>query len=196
MDQRGMTFIEALVWIAVATFAMVALTNALLAFYRTSRSSIQESSAIAAAQHGIDIAVKAIRVASYSSSGQYPIISIAANQMSFYANVISGDPQVQQVRLFTTGTSFREGIIEPSGDPPSYTNTETITNLADNIQNLNAPTSTFIYYDGSGNVISDYNQFAKVRFVSINLIVDASTTSIPVALTLQSSAAMRNLVGQ
>ncbi len=191
----GVTLVETVVWVGVFTFAMIALTSALLSFYRTNSSAIKESSAIAAAQRGMDNAVKAIRIVSYSANGQYPVVSIGANQFSFYANITPGSGQIQKIRLFVAGSSLYEGVIQPSGDPPSYVNPETIYTLADYVQNLTVGTSTFGYYDQSGALINDYNQFVKVRFITINLVVDASTTSIPAALSLRSSAAMRNLIG-
>src|SRR6185369_10719931 len=126
--------------------------------------------------------------------GAYPIISIAPNQISFYSSVYKGDPHIQQVRFFTQGNSFQEGVIEPAGDPPAYTGTEILSTLSDYVQNLTVGTSTFIYYDQNGALISDYSQFQKVRFVTVNLIVDASTSSLPTQLTLTSSAALRNLI--
>ena len=189
-----MTLIEALVWIAVFIAAMLALTSSLISFYHVNSFAIKDSTAIQSAQRGMDVAVRAIRTAGYSNLGAYPIISIAANQISFYANVTKNDTNIQQVRLFTSGNSFYEGIIEPAGDPPAYTGTEIISDLSDYVQNLNVATSTFLYYDQSGNQINNYTQFQNVRFVTINLVVDASTSSLPTQLTLTSSAALRNLV--
>jgi type II secretory pathway pseudopilin PulG len=194
LNTRGMTFIEAMVWIAVFTAAMLALVSTLIYFYKTDHYVIAEASATASAQHAMDIAVRAIRTASYSNVGAYPVISIAPNQISFYANVTKGDPYTQQVRFFAQGTSFEEGVIEPSGDPPSYANPETITDLSDYVQNIGVGTSTFLYYDQSGNQITDYSKFQNVRFVIVNLFLDVSTTSLPTQLVLTSSAALRNLI--
>ena len=193
-SQKGMTLIEAMVWISVFTAAMIALTTALISFYRANSFVIKDANAIASAQHSMDIAVRAIRTAGYSNVGAYPVISIAANQISFYANVTNGSTNIQQVRFFTQGNSFMEGVIEPAGDPPAYTGTEVLTDLSDYVQNITVATSTFFYYDQNGSIITDYTQFQKVRFVTINLVVDASTSSLPTALTLTSSAALRNLI--
>jgi len=189
-----MTLIEAMVWIVVFISAMLALTSALISFYHINSFAIKDANAIASAQHSMDIAVRALRTASYSDVGAYPVISIAPNQVSFFSSVYKGDPHIQQVRFFTTGNSFEEGVIEPAGDPPAYTGTEIVSDLSDYVQNLSVGTSTFSYYDQNGTLISDYSQFQKVRFVTVNLVVDASTSSLPTQLTLTSSAALRNLV--
>jgi len=189
-----MTLIEAMVWIAVFIAAMTALTTSLLSFYHTNSFVIKGATAIQSAQRGMDVAVRAIRTAGYSNLGAYPVISIAANQMSFYANVTKGSPNIQQVRLFTQGSSLWEGVIEPAGDPPVYSGTEVLSDLSDYVQNITLATSTFMYYDQNGALITDYTKFQSVRFVTINLIVDASTSSLPTQITLTSSAALRNLI--
>ena len=190
-----MTLIEAVVWIGIFTSVMVILTQSLLYFYRTNRYTLQEAEAISSAQHGMDVVVRALRTASYSNNGAYPVISIAPNQISFYANVIKNDPLIQQVRFYVQGTSLWEGTIEPSGDPLSYaSSSETLTNVSNYVQNLTFATSTFTYYDQNGNQIIDDSQYNNLRFVTVSMIVDVSTTSLPTQLTLMSSAALRNLV--
>ena len=191
-----MTLIEAVVWIAVFAAIMVILTQSLLYFYRTNRYTLQEAEAISSAQHGMDTVVQALRTASYSNNGAYPIISIAPGQVSFYANVIKNDPLIQQVRFFVQGTSLMEGTIEPSGDPLSYApSSEVFKDLSDYVQNGTLATTTFMYFDQNGNQINNYSSYTNVRFVTISLVVDVSTTSLPTQLTLMSSAALRNLVG-
>ena len=191
-----MTLIEMIVWVAVFTMTMLVLTQSLLYFYRTNRYTLQEEEAISSAQHGMNIVVQALRTASYSNNGAYPVISIAPNQVTFYANVIKGDPLIQQVRFFIQGNSLLEGITEPSGNPLSYSSSsEAITTLSNYVQNLTLATSTFTYYDQGGNLITTMANYDGMRFVTINLIVDVSTTSAPTSLDLMSSAALRNLVG-
>lgn len=192
--RRGMTLIEALVWIAVLIAALLAITESLLSFYHTNRYAMQEAQAVSSAQHAMDVAVRTIRTASYSQVGAYPVISIDPQQISFYASVVKGSAAIEQVRIFTQGNSLYEGIVQPSGDPISYGGSETLTDLADNVINASLGTSTFFYYDQSGVPITDYSQFQNVRFVTISLIVDAATTSLPQQLTLTESAALRNLV--
>jgi hypothetical protein len=191
-----MTLIETVVWIAIFMGVMITLTQSLLYFYRANRYSFQEATAISAAQKGMNTVVQALRTASYANNGAYPVVSIAPNQVVFYASVIKGDPLIQQVRFFTQGTALYEGTIEPSGDPLTYaSSSEVIKNLSNFIQNLTLATSTFIYYDQNGAPISDYSDYVDMRLVTVSLVVDASTTSLPTQLTVTSSAALRNLVG-
>jgi type II secretory pathway pseudopilin PulG len=193
---KGMTLIEAMIWIAVFTSVMIMLTQSLLSFYRTNRYTLQEATAISSAQHSMDIVVRDLRTAAYSNNGAYPIVSIAPNQVAFYASVVKNDPLIQQVRFFVQGNSLFEGLIEPSGDPLTYASTsEVITTLSQYVQNLTVGTSTFVYFDQSGNQINDYTAYNNARFVGVNLIIDVSTSTSPNQLLLTSSAALRNIVG-
>jgi type II secretory pathway pseudopilin PulG len=193
-SSSGFTLIEIVVWIAVLTAALIALCSALVSFYHINSFAMKDAVAIGSAQHSMDTAVRAIRTAGYSQIGAYPVISIAANQISFYANVTKGSTNIEQVRFFTQGNSLYEGVIEPQGDPPAYTGTETLTDLSDYVLNTIVGTSTFFYYDQNGSLITNYTQFQNVRFVTVNLVVDVSTTSLPTQLTLTESAALRNLI--
>jgi hypothetical protein len=174
--------------------AMLVLTQSLLYFYRINRYTLQEEEAISSSQHAMNIVVQALRTASFSNNGAFPIISIAPNQVSFYANVIKNDPLIQQVRFFVQGTALREGTIEPSGDPLTYApSSEVFTTLSNYVQNVTFATSTFTYYDQNGSQITNMANYSAMRFVTINLVVDVSTTSLPTSLDLMSSAALRNL---
>jgi type II secretory pathway pseudopilin PulG len=191
---RGMTLLETMVWVGVLLAAMIALSNSLIAFYHTNAFIIRDATIVSSAQHAMDTAVRAVRSASYSNLGAYPVISISPSQMSFYSHVSTGNSNIQQVRIFTQGTALMEGVIEPQGDPPAYTSTEVLTTLSNYVLNASLSTTTFSYYDQNGTLITDYSKFQNVRFVTISLIVDTSTTTLPTQLTLTESAALRNLI--
>ena len=175
---------------------MIALVTSVLYFYRTSHYAIDQASAIASAQHGIDMMMRTIRETSYASNGAFPIVSISSGQIQFYASIIPGDPLVQKVRYYLLGTSLMQGVVEPSGDPPAYTNPETITILAPYVRNLAIATTTFTYFDKNGVAINDFTQIGSVRFISANVVVDLNPNANPTQLTLRSSTALRNLVGK
>ncbi|MEY4746965.1 MAG: hypothetical protein RLZZ416_14 [Candidatus Parcubacteria bacterium] len=191
----GMTLIESVVWVMVFTAATIALTSSVLYFYRTSNYAIQQAAATASAQRGIDAMIRSIREASYASNGAYPVVSLGANDVRFYADVDT-DSGVEQVHYYLSGTTLVKGIIEPIGDPPAYTSAEAISTLSDNVRNLTLGTNLFTYYDGNGNQMNDLAKIGDVRFVTASLLVDVDPLKSPTPLTLRSSAAMRNLVGK
>lgn len=188
-----MTLIETIVWIAVFTSATIALGSSLVYFYHTAHYSIEQSTAVASVQHGMDTMIRAIREASYASDGSYPIVSLATSSIVFYAHVNTQSPYVQKVRFFVQGTSLMEGVIEPSGDPPAYGGTEVISKLADYVQNLALSTTTFSYYDENGAAMTDLTKIGTVRFVTANVVVDANVNDQPNQLTLRTSTSLRNL---
>jgi type II secretory pathway pseudopilin PulG len=197
---RGFSAIEVIVWIGIFVIVMVAVTSSIVYFYTANKGAINEANAVAGAQDSINAMMTAIRETGFSSNGAYPIISMAGNDLRFYA-AVPNQTFVEEVHFYvatttstTSAAALYEGIIIPTGDPPSYANPEATSTLTSYVQNLAQGTSTFTYYDGNGNIISDYTQIQNLRFVTVNLILNVDPTN-PHAVDLRSSAAMRNLVG-
>lgn len=188
----GMMMVEVVVWVSVLIFALLALTTSVRYFYRTNAYAVEQASAVSSAQRGIDRAVRTTREAAYSSEGAFPIVSIGANDMVFYADIDS-DPLIEKVHYFLQGTMLRQGITDATGDPPGYTAAEVVSILSDNVRNLDQAQSTFRYYDQVGMEITDYARWADARFVTMSIIVNVDPNRLPNQITLTSSAAMRNL---
>ncbi len=191
----GLSLIETLVWIAVFISAMFALMTSVLYFYRTSNYTIQQASATVSAQHGIDQMIRSVREASYASNGAYPVVSLAGNDFKFYAD-IDGDFGIEQVHYYLSGTNLLKGVIEPSGDPSVYTGTEVVSTVSEDVRNIAQSTLIFTYYNKNGTLMSDYTKIGDVRYVSARLLVDVDPNKSPIPLSLNSSAALRNLIGK
>lgn len=191
---RGLTALEALIWVGVFSIVLGAIVFATINFYRANRYTISQAAAVASGQRGIDEMMRAIREAAYASDGAYPVVSMAANQFSFYAD-IDADPLVEKVRYFLQDTTLYNGIVNPSGNPPAYTDAEAVSTVAEYVRNAARATSTFRYFDKNGAPMSDLSKIGDVRFVTVTLIVDADTENPPPEITMRSSAGMRNLVG-
>jgi len=181
--------------VAVFTAAMLALTSSVLYFYRTSDYAIQEASATASAQRGVDSLVRTLREVSYASNGAYPIVSIGANDFSFYANVDT-DTAIEKVHYYISDVSLKRGIVDPTGDPPGYTAAEAVSEISDHVHNVDQSVSLFTYYDKNGAQISDYAEIGDVRFVVLNVMVDINPERAPAIIAFRSSAALRNLIGK
>lgn len=186
--------IEAVVWIGVFISAMLALTTSVLYFYRISNYTIQQATATASAQRGIDSMVRTIREASYASNGAYPVVSLSDNDFKFYAD-IDNDLGIERIRYYLLGSQLFKGVVEPMGDPAVYTGVEATSSVSEYVQNLNKSTALFTYYDKNGAQVTDYSKIADVRFVAANLLIDVDTNKTPIPLNLRSTAAMRNLIG-
>lgn len=194
VGHRGIGLIETMVWITVFTSAMLALTTSLLYFYRTSNYAIQQASATGSAQRGMDLMIRTIREASYASNGAYPIISLAGNDFKFYADIDS-DSGIEQVHYYLSGSNLMKGVVDPTGDPAVYTGAEVTSVVSQDVRNIAQSTLVFTYYDKNGVLISNYSKIGDVRYVSARLLVDVDPNKSPTPLSLNSSAALRNLIG-
>ncbi len=189
---RGMGIVETIVYVGVFLMIMLAIVTSIQYFYRTNNYSIQQASAVTSAQRGIDTMVRELREAAYSSNGAYPIVSFGQNDLRFYANVDT-DPLIEEVHYYVQGTSLMRGVIDPSGDPPSYANPEVASAISDNVRNVAHGIPIFTYYDTNGTQITDYTKIGDVRFISASVQVDVDPNRSPTPLTIRSSAALRNL---
>ncbi len=191
-----MSFIETMVWIALMVSAITAVASTVLYFYRTNAYSLEQSTAVTSAQHGLDSMVRTIREASFSSQGAFPIVSVSPNDFVFYADVDS-DPLVERVHYYLNGTTMMRGILKPTGNPPDYIGAETTDVVAEYVRNASVGSSTFQYYDALGaQVASSTTAYTGVRFVKVTLGVNVNLATLPNQLTLYSSAAIRNLIGK
>ncbi len=192
--ERGVSLIETVVWISVFTSAMLALTTSVIYFYRTSNYTIQQASATVSAQRGIDLMIRTAREASYASNGAYPVVSLAGDDLRFYAD-IDGDFGIEQIHYYLSGTSLMRGVIEPSGDPAVYTGVETVSIVSQDVRNIAQSTAIFTFYDKNGTLMNDYARIGDVRYISARLLIDVDPNKTPTPIYLNSSAALRNLVG-
>ena len=191
---RGMTLVEALVWISVFTMTMIAIVSALISFYRTNTYTLEQAEAVTSAQRALDQTVRAIREGAYSSQGAFPIHSIAENDFMFYAD-IDNDALIERVHYYLSGTTLMRGILDPTGNPPDYIGSEVTSVISRYVRNTAQGISTFRYYDEIGSEITNFANWTSVRFVTVNLAVNVNTAALPNQFTLSSSAAIRNLIG-
>lgn len=187
-----MTLIETVVWVAITLSAMLAIVTSVQYFYRTNNYAVEQAAAVSSAQRGIEAMVKTIREAAYSSNGAYPVIAMSSSSVAFYAD-IDNDPFIERLRFFVEGNSLKRGLIDPSGDPPVYTNPESISSVSDYVRNFDQNVPTFRYYDLNGNLMTDLTDIAEVRFIETTIVVNINPFRLPNQFTLRSTAALRNL---
>ncbi|MEK7627804.1 MAG: hypothetical protein AAB421_00090 [Patescibacteria group bacterium] len=191
-SQRGLTFIEVLVWISVFLSAMWAIVGSILGFYRANTYTLEQAQAVSSARRSVEGVVAVIREANYSSEGAYPVISMSTSSISFYAD-IDDDLLLEKVRYFVEGTNLKRGVVDPTGDPPAYTGAEVVTVVADYIRNIEQNKNAFTFYDVAGAQITNLSQVTALRFVRTDMVVNVSPEKLPNELTLRTSATLRNL---
>jgi hypothetical protein len=189
---RGMTAMEALVWVSVTSMLLLAIVQSVQYFYRTNTYVVEQGAAITSAQRGIEGMIKVMREAAYSSNGAWPVISMSSTSLAFYADV-DDDPFIERIRFYLSGDSLMRGIIDPSGDPPVYTNPEQVSSVSDYVRNTDQNVTLFKYYDVDGALMTDMTRIAEVRFVEATVVVNINPNRLPNQFTLRSTAALRNL---
>lgn len=187
-----MTLVETVVWVSITSMILLAITQSIQYFYRTNSYAVEQGAAITSAQRGIESMVKVMREGAYSSTGAWPIIAMATSSFSFYAD-IDDDPFIEQIRYFLDGNALKRGVIDPSGDPPVYTNPETISVISDYVRNNEQSVATFQYFDAAGNPLASLSNIAEVRFVQLTVVVNINPFRMPNQFTLRSTATLRNL---
>ena len=189
---RGLTFIEMLVTVAMVAIIMIAITDSVRYFYRANTSSVEQSYQIASARRGVELLVRDLREASYADDGSYPLASISENAITFYSDT-DRDAYVERIRYELDGTSLKRAVLDPSGSPLAYTGAAATTTASEYVRNTEEGTPIFSYYDASGNEITDYSQVDEVRSITVNLVVNIQPIRAPNEFTLRSSANLRNL---
>jgi type II secretory pathway pseudopilin PulG len=189
---RGMTLVETVVWVSITSMLLLAIVQSVQYFYRTNTYAVEQGAAITSAQRGIENMIKTMREAAYSSNGAWPIIAMSTTSFAFYADV-DDDPFIEQIRFYLAGDSLMRGVIDPSGDPPVYTNPEQVSTISDNVRNTDQDVILFRYYDVDGNLMVDLTKIAEVRFVQATVVVNINPFRLPNQFTLRSTAALRNL---
>lgn len=188
---HGMTLIETIVWVSVTTMIMLSIVQSVQYFYRTNSYTLEQASAVTSAQRGIENMIKTLREAAYSSNGAWPVIAMATSSFAFYAD-IDDDPFIERIRYFYDGQALRRGVIDPSGDPPVYTNPEVVSVISEYVRN-GTSTPLFQYYDVNGALMANLTRLTEVRFVQATVIVNINPNRMPNQFTLRSTAALRNL---
>ena len=190
---QGISFIEAVVTIGVASVALIVVGSMTIAFYRTHGYTIEQSFAINSARRGIERMVGDIREATFADDGSFPLESIGPYTLVFFSD-IDRDERIERVRFSLEHTVVLRGQAESAGNPLTYPlDDDSIQHVSDHIRNEEYGQALFHYYDETGNEILDYDQVTDVRFITVRVVVNINPERLPQDYTLQSSATLRNL---
>jgi type II secretory pathway pseudopilin PulG len=188
---KGLTIIETLVFIAIFTLAIGAVSGLLVYFYKSNAYVIQQAYTVNSARKGVEVMTREIREATYSDTGAYPVVESQDQSFSFYSD-IDRDNKIEKVRYFLEGSNFKKGEIEATGDSPRYDDdNEVISILSDNVRN--GTQKVFTYYNASSTEVADLTQLTDIKLVKVSLIVNIDPNRPPEEFTLTSSAQIRNL---
>lgn len=190
----GMSFIEAMVVIALTTFVMVAVTEAIATFYRVNAYTIAQAGQVSNARRGLDSLIRDLREMTYADDGTFPLAIMEEHKVGFYSD-IDRDDSVEYVEYELASTTVTKRIYNATGTPATYNLSvadETVT-VSEYVQNINQATSTFVYYDGTGAAATVSTTITDIRYIEALLIVNIDPVRDPGEYSLRSSAALRNL---
>ncbi len=194
----GLTLVELLVAVSIMLIVMIAVyafeTNILM---YTDQSQVQINNTWQA-EAVLKPITKELRSMIPSATGAYPIAAVSSTSLTFFSNIDS-DANIEQVRYFYSATNLNlsRGVVEPSGSPPSYNQSnETVSILANGVR-MPTNSSVFEYYDntyqGTSTPMVLPFSISNIRLIRIYLTIDTDPNRSPVVKTFTSSVSLRNL---
>ena len=192
-SSKGMTLLEAIIWLGVFVVILTAIVSSLRYTYRGQRFAFEQADATRSARVGVERSVRDLREASYADNGAYPIVSLATSTATFYSDY-DNDEKIERIRYFLDGTDLKRGIIESAGDPAVYaTSSEEVSVLSTDVRNSALGTPLFTYFDRDGTEVVDLTDVDALAFVLVRLVVNLHPERAPDDFELRSSAALRNI---
>ncbi len=190
---RGLTLIEVVVTVLIASSSMVVLFSVIMYLYQINQISYEQGFQLESARRGVETMVEDIREAAYSDDGSFPIVAIDPYGITLYSDT-DKDSSVEKIRYFLTGTNWKRGVTNATGTPPTYPSAnERVTIVSDFVRNTEQSLPIFHYYNATGTEITDMSDISEVTFVKADLVVNISPTHLPDEFVLRSSATIRNL---
>lgn len=189
---RGLTFIEMLVTLALTTIVMVAIVDSILFFYRANTATLEQAYQVEEARRGAELLVRDVREAVYGDDGAYPLATMASSSIVFYSDT-DLDGAIERISYRLIDTTLYRNVLDPAGNPPTYTGGGVTTTVSDFVRNFDEDTALFRYYNASSTEVVSSQFINTVVSVTVNLVVDIVEKHTPGKFTLRESATIRNL---
>ncbi len=195
--QRGFSFVEMLVVIALFTTTMLVITNGISSFYSFNTYTIAQSYQVSNATQGMTQLVRDLREMTYADNGAFPLVIMEKNKVGFYSD-IDRDSSVEYIEysLSTTTSVFTKKIFNATGTPLRYSATGTPDStiiLSEYVQNSIQNIPIFLYYDMNGALAATGTPAIDIRYMKLSIIVNIDPIRDPGQFMLRSSTALRNL---
>lgn len=192
--QTGLTIIEVLVVLFILVLVGTAVVTFQINIFSLNKISSDSLTAEGEARQAFKVITSEIRTMTPSSMGAYAIDQVGTSSITFYSNV-DNDSLIEKVRYFLSGNTLKRGVIKPSGNPLTYTGTESFKEMVHNI--ANATSSIFSYYDanydGTSAPLSAPVNPISVRLIKVNIIIDHDPVKSPPPFLITTQVSIRNL---
>jgi hypothetical protein len=192
----GLSLVEVVVYMSLAGIISGTFFSATLFFYKRNRDVLAEALGSQSVRKTIDRIVKDLREATFAHNGAFVIESMTPYEMIFYTDT-DKDDATERVRYYVTGTDFNRGVINATGNPPTYpTGSEVITMISNSIMNQTNSSPMFRYYDSAGVEITTMTETGRVTYIAISALVNrAPVGRAPRITEVRSSVSFRNPPG-
>ena len=193
-DSAGITILEMIVALGVFAITISIVMTYIWMGLRAQNKSVKHIVAQNNARRALTTIAGEIRSSMYSNAGSYPVEIAEGKSLTFYTN-IDADLDAERVRYFLDGTDLKRGVIEPSGQPPGYTDPEVESTLANYV--VNDTENIFTYYDQDYEGTASFLPFpvnkSLISLIRIDLIIDVDSNTPPDPMTTTTEAQLRNL---
>lgn len=194
INQRGMTFVEAIVVVALYLVVMLALMESITAFYRFNAYTIAQSYQVSEARQGMDLLVRDLREMTFADNGTFPLAVMGTSTVGFYSD-IDRDDSVEYVVYRMSSTTLYKFTYNATGSPLSYSTStpDATTTVSTYVQNGLQNIPIFKYYDMNGLPTTATSTVTDIRYIQVSIIVNIDPIRDPGEYMLRSSASLRNL---
>ena len=194
---QGLTLTETIIVVSLFSMIMFAIMSSVASFYRTNSYSIAQAYEIFNARRGVQMMVRDVREMSFADDGTFPLARKEDHLIGFYSD-IDRDDSVEYVEyeVVAASTTLTKRIYNAGTGIPAYdlsTPDEVIT-ISEYVQNINFGTSTFFYFNESGDEVATGDSVTDVRYIQSQVIVNVDATRNPGQFMLRGGVALRNII--
>jgi len=195
--KRGFTLLEVMVSLGIFTMISMVVSSILIDSLRSNAIIWEQLQTQNDGRRVIQQVIDDTRRAEDSSLGAFPLQLADPYEIIFYAN-IDADSLRERVHYWLDGTSFKKGVLKPSGSPLAYNAIdEDVVVLANNVINEQQNDPIFTYFDetytGSESPLTNPVILSDVRIVHVDLVLERDPTASPVPFHVESTVFIRNL---
>jgi Tfp pilus assembly protein PilE len=191
---NGMTLVELMVIISIYSVLLMAITTSIADLYKINAYSIAQANEVDNARRGMTQWNRDAKEMTTAEDGTYPVAVIDEHHFGYYSDT-DKDASVEYVEYILASTTLTKYTYNPVGSPAVYdlSTPDSEYTLSLYVQNINQATSTFMYYDDTGNRLSSTSPIIDVKYIKAQIIVNIDPVRTPGEFMLRSSIAPRNL---